>query len=47
MIFSTKEIAKPGTYKCTSCGTKQEHTKEGETLKPCPNCENIKWEKLI
>ncbi len=47
MIYSSKEKAKPGTYKCTICGLETEHTKDGESLSPCSKCNNIKWEKLV
>lgn len=47
MIFSTKKVPEPGTYKYTSRGNIQEHTNKDEKLSPCSNCENIKWEKLI
>ncbi|MDL2247058.1 zinc ribbon-containing protein [Methanobrevibacter sp. OttesenSCG-928-K11] len=46
MIYSTKKVAPPGTYKCTSCGYELKQDDEGNIL-PCPKCENLKWEKLI
>ncbi|WP_409200467.1 zinc ribbon-containing protein [Methanobrevibacter sp. DSM 116169] len=46
MIYSTKEKAPPGTYKCTICGLEKKYDEEGNLL-PCPKCNNIKWEKLI
>ncbi|MEA4957567.1 hypothetical protein SDC9_30501 [bioreactor metagenome] len=47
MIFSTKKVAEPGTYKCNSCGTIQEHNKKDEKLYPCPKCKSVKWEKMV
>lgn len=46
MIYSTKEKAEPGTYKCGKCGHEKEY-KDGEQFTTCPVCDEIKWEKLV
>lgn len=46
MIYSTREKAPAGTYKCGKCGTKKNY-KTGETFTTCPVCDTIMWEKLV
>lgn len=47
IIYSIKDYAAHGTYKCTNCGQKVIHDDDGLKFTPCPNCDNMNWEKLI
>jgi rubrerythrin len=46
MIYSTKEKAEPGTYKCSKCNYVRKYN-ENEIITHCPICNEIMWEKLI
>lgn len=46
IIYSIKDYAGHGTYKCTNCGLEKKYGDDGLKFTPCPICGNHEWEKL-